>query len=41
VVGVSNAKGTKGLAKAKKPGSVTITATVGGVSGTTIVTVTP
>jgi uncharacterized protein YjdB len=41
VVGVSNAKGTKGLATAKKAGAVTITVTFGSISGTTTVTVTP
>jgi hypothetical protein len=41
VVKVSNASVTKGLAMAKKLGSVTITMAVGSIFGTTIITVTP
>jgi hypothetical protein len=41
VVRMSNAKVTKGLATAQKPGSVIITMTLGSISGTTTVTVSP
>jgi trimeric autotransporter adhesin len=40
VAAVSNAAGTQGLASAVGPGSTTITATLGGVSGATTLTVT-
>ena len=39
VVSISNAGGSKGLAKAKRRGTATITATLGSISGSTSVTV--
>src|SRR6266699_1344748 len=39
VVSISNAGGSKGLAKAKRKGTATITATLGSISGSTSVTV--
>jgi trimeric autotransporter adhesin len=41
VATISNASGSNGLASSVAQGSVTITATLGGVSGTTVLTVTP
>jgi hypothetical protein len=38
-VSISNAGGSKGLAKAKRKGAATITATLGSISGSTLVTV--
>jgi 6-phosphogluconolactonase (cycloisomerase 2 family) len=38
---VSNAAGSQGLASALSPGSVTVTATLGGITGSTMLTVTP
>jgi len=39
VVSISNAGGSKGLAKAKRTGTATIRATLGSISGSTLVTV--
>jgi hypothetical protein len=38
-VSISNAGGSKGLAKAKRTGTATIKATLGSISGSTSVTV--